>query len=97
MRHRGHGDRGQKETGGEVSMAMRCVSEACGCNVRLLSDWLLCDIVLRSRDVETDVDILRNTHFKQGSTLKSTFLSSEGLKRSNICIYRLHSSQIYAV
>lgn len=29
MRHRGHGDRGRKETGGEVSMAMRCVSEAC--------------------------------------------------------------------
>lgn len=32
MRHRGHGDRGRKETGGEVSMAMRCVSEACYCN-----------------------------------------------------------------
>lgn len=51
MRHRGHGDRGRKETGAEVSMAMRCVSEACDCNTH----FPVCEMCVSSVGLERNV------------------------------------------
>lgn len=63
MRRRGHGDRGQKETGGEASTAMRCVSEAC-CFYFPVSE--VCNTLLNDAKARHAADTLRNTHFEQG-------------------------------
>lgn len=72
MRRRGHGDRGQKETGGEASTAMRCVSEAC-CFYFPVSE--VCNILLNDIKARHSADTLRNTHFEQGMLLKPHLIS----------------------